>query len=61
MVFVGVDDVALVQARIASRVRAGGHNVPIDDVRRRFHRSMENLQRASIVFGSWTIPANVDT
>lgn len=47
LVFVGLDDVALSQARVATRVRGGGHNVPAADLLRRFSRSMENLQRAS--------------
>lgn len=47
LVFVGLDDVALSQARVALRVRAGGHNVPADDLRRRYSRSMANLQRAA--------------
>ena len=30
-------------ARVAERVRKGGHNVPQQDIRRRFHRSINNF------------------
>jgi len=29
--------------RVAQRVREGGHNVPVADIKRRFHRSLVNL------------------
>lgn len=47
LVFIGLDDVSLSQARVAQRVLSGGHNVPDEDLTRRFSRSLENLQRAS--------------
>ncbi len=47
LVFVGLDDLALSQARVALRVRAGGHSVPAEDLRRRFSRSVQNLQKAA--------------
>jgi len=47
LIFVGLDDVALSMARVALRVRAGGHRVPAKDLLRRFSRSMENLTHAS--------------
>jgi predicted ABC-type ATPase len=30
-------------ARVKQRVRKGGHHVPASDIRRRFHRSLDNL------------------
>ena len=39
--FVDSPDVCL--ARVAERVRAGGHNVPETDIRRRFGRSIRNF------------------
>ncbi|WP_211187705.1 AAA family ATPase [Achromobacter sp. Bel] len=47
LIFVGLDDVALSMARVALRVRAGGHRVPARDLLRRFSRSIENLTHAS--------------
>jgi predicted ABC-type ATPase len=29
--------------RVAQRVRQGGHNIPEDDIRRRYHRGLKNL------------------
>jgi len=43
LVFVGLDDVQLSASRVKSRVRRGGHDVPLPDVFRRFDRSMANL------------------
>jgi predicted ABC-type ATPase len=44
--YVGVESVELCHERIAERVAKGGHNVPRDDVSRRFERSMNNLPDA---------------
>jgi predicted ABC-type ATPase len=41
--FLWLPDVQLALERIADRVRRGGHNVPEDDVRRRFHRGTRNF------------------
>lgn len=38
-----VRDAEFAVARVASRVRAGGHNVPPDTVRQRYGRSIRNL------------------
>lgn len=48
-------------SRVNSRVLAGGHNVPKDDIIRRFYRSHElflNLYREMV--DSWTIYHNTD-
>lgn len=39
--FVDVPETSI--ARVAQRVRVGGHHVPTDDVRRRFYRSIKNF------------------
>ncbi|MCY3754770.1 MAG: zeta toxin family protein [Alphaproteobacteria bacterium] len=44
--YIRLESVAVHLLRIECRVRAGGHDVPKADVRRRFSRSMENLPRA---------------
>ncbi len=31
------------KARVAERVRHGGHNIPLNDIERRFSRSLNNL------------------
>lgn len=42
--------------RVAQRVREGGHDVPPSDIRRRFHRSIENLVDVYLPLAHrWTI------
>ena len=41
--FVFLDSPETCVARVAQRVRLGGHHVPDDDVRRRYHRSLANF------------------
>ncbi len=43
LVYIGTENVEINLARIRNRVLAGGHNVPEEDVRRRYRRSFENL------------------
>ena len=43
LVYIGTNKVEINLARIRNRVLAGGHNVPEEDVRRRYRRSFENL------------------
>jgi len=43
LVYIGTDNVEINLGRIRNRVLAGGHDVPEDDVRRRYRRSFENL------------------
>ena len=43
-------------ARIADRVRRGGHDIPEKVVRRRFHKGLENLfTRYRSVLDSWML------
>jgi predicted ABC-type ATPase len=46
-IYIGTENVEINLARIAERVRAGGHDVPEVDVRRRYVRSFENLPIAA--------------
>lgn len=46
-------------ARVAQRVRLGGHHVPSDDVRRRFYRSIKNFWlRYREMADFWTLSDN---
>jgi predicted ABC-type ATPase len=47
LIYIGTESVEINLARIAKRVRAGGHNVPEMDVRRRYLRSLQNLPAAA--------------
>jgi predicted ABC-type ATPase len=43
LIYIGIDNVEVNIDRVAQRVAQGGHNVPIEDIRRRYKRSLENL------------------
>ena len=47
LIYIGTESVEINLARIAKRVRAGGHDVPEIDVRRRYLRSIQNLSVAT--------------
>ncbi|HZG00249.1 MAG TPA: zeta toxin family protein [Chitinophagales bacterium] len=45
--------------RVATRVREGGHNIPIDTIRRRYHRGVRNLFRLYLPLAdSWFLVDN---
>jgi len=44
--FVGLSSAQLSGARVAQRVRAGGHDVPPERLERRFRQSLDNLRQA---------------
>jgi predicted ABC-type ATPase len=42
--------------RVARRVREGGHDVPVADIRRRFYRSLQNLVKLYLPLADrWTV------
>ncbi|AUT01143.1 hypothetical protein CLI64_12420 [Nostoc sp. CENA543] len=46
LIYVGIDNVEISIERVATRVAQGGHNVPEEDIRRRYSRSLSNLSVA---------------
>lgn len=44
--FVGLSSVLLSEARVAHRVRTGGHDVPTERLERRYRQSLKNLTEA---------------
>jgi len=46
IVFIGLDSPGMNMRRVRQRVEAGGHDIPSEDVSRRYARSMENLPEA---------------
>lgn len=46
LIFIGIESVDLSQERVASRVRAGGHDVPVKKLQQRYSRTLRNLDRA---------------
>ena len=47
LTYIGIDDPATNIQRVRSRVKLGGHNVPIADIVRRYERSLANLGKAA--------------
>ena len=41
--FLWIPNVEIALARIADRVRRGGHNIPKEVIHRRFHKGLQNL------------------
>ncbi len=46
LIFIGTVDVEINLQRVRERVESGGHDVPEEDQRRRYPRSMANLRKA---------------
>lgn len=44
--FIGLSNEELAKSRVAGRVESGGHDVPEEDIKRRYVRSLENLPKA---------------
>jgi predicted ABC-type ATPase len=44
LIYVALPSYIYAQRRVSARVRAGGHNIPSEVVKRRFYRSLWNLQ-----------------
>lgn len=54
--YLSVPSPAVCIDRVAQRVREGGHNVPVADIKRRFYRSLENLVDIYLPLADrWTI------
>lgn len=43
LIYIAIDNVEVNIYRVAQRVIDGGHSVPIEDIKRRYERSLENL------------------
>ena len=46
LIFIGIADAELSADRVATRVKAGGHDVPLVKIRTRYQRTLNNLERA---------------
>ena len=47
-------------SRVSERVKRGGHDVPIEDIRRRYKRSLNNLSKAIEIADTAMIYDNSD-
>lgn len=62
IIYTFVDSPEACIARIAARVKAGGHHVPDEDVRRRYYRSKKNfIEQYAEVVDEWTLCYNGST
>ena len=43
LIYLALPDVEVAKFRVAERVSHGGHDIPVPDIERRFHRSLDNL------------------
>jgi len=60
--FLWIPTVEMALARITDRVRRGGHDIPENVVRRRFHKGLQNLfTRYRPVLDSWMLFDNSGT
>ncbi len=56
LIYVWLNSVELAIARVALRVASGGHDIPEDVIRRRYHRGRENfLELYSKLVDSWQV------
>jgi predicted ABC-type ATPase len=60
LIYVGIDNPETNISRVSERVKRGGHNVPIEDIRRRYERSLNNLPKAIEIANTVTIYDNSD-
>lgn len=44
LVYIALESAELSSQRVASRVSRGGHNIPLDDIKRRYPKSFKNLK-----------------
>lgn len=56
LIYVWLNSVELAIARVALRVASGGHNIPEDVIRRRYHRGRKNFRELySKIADSWQV------
>lgn len=61
VIYIFVDDDNICVDRVRSRVLKGGHDVPEEDIRRRFHRSIQNFWKNFIPISNyWMLLYNGD-
>lgn len=58
LIFLSLPNVEMAVARVAARVKQGGHNVPDDVVKRRFSAGIKNLDRYKLLVNNWQLYDN---
>ena len=59
-IYVFLDFMELNVSRVKNRVLLGGHDVPKNDISRRYYRSLQNFEKTKIVADKWELFHNVD-
>jgi predicted ABC-type ATPase len=61
ILFIWVNSIELAIERVEERVRSGGHAIPIETIKRRYHRSMQNFKSIYMpIVERWTLCDNSD-
>lgn len=55
LVFLSLPSAAFAIERVRQRVKQGGHNIPVDVIRRRHSRGVENLPSYKKLVNSWQV------
>jgi predicted ABC-type ATPase len=55
LIYLALPNPEMARLRVAERVSHGGHDIPVPDIERRFHRSLENLFDAYAVLVDRTV------
>jgi predicted ABC-type ATPase len=58
LTYIGINNPSTNIQRVRSRVKLGGHDVPVDDILRRYDRSLTNLAKAAKIVDLLTIYDN---
>ena len=58
LIFLSLPNVEMAVARVAARVKQGGHNVPGDVIKRRFSAGIKNLDRYKLLVNNWQLYDN---
>jgi predicted ABC-type ATPase len=58
LTYIGIDDPNTNIQRVRSRVKLGGHDVPVADILRRYERSLANLEKAAKIVDRLTFYDN---
>ena len=61
LIFLSLPDIEMAIERVAIRVRQGGHNIPVDVIRRRFAHGIANFERYKLLVDSWQLYDNSNT
>ncbi|MDD2685376.1 MAG: zeta toxin family protein [Gallionella sp.] len=56
--FLSLPDVEMAIERVSIRVKQGGHNVPVDVIRRRFVHGLQNFERYKLLVDCWQLYDN---